>query len=220
MAHTFLRFMERFSTTINCTRIARSTMAKESEIKMFVFTQMNAQQGLITTKINEGLAEFRNKTWKELATMIATKLTSAGLGYIPAAGGAASTLFDMATEQDPPGATVAEALKAALVIDMFVEGVNETIKKSPHLSGDAWKSAATQLAQARAARKAFDARLAKAKAELDTLEKQAKQFLNDSKYEALLDKICDASAESIEMTSLGKPGMNRQPSFPGNKFPK
>jgi hypothetical protein len=195
-------------------------MAKESEIKMFVFTQMNAQQGLITTKINEGLAEFRNKTWKELATMIATKLTSAGLGYIPAAGSAASTLFDMATEQDPPGATVAEALKAALVIDMFVEGVNETIKKSPHLSGDAWKSAATQLAQARAARKAFDARLAKAKAELDTLEKQANQFLNDSKYEALLDKICDASAESIEMTSLGKPGMNRQPSFPGNKFPK
>jgi hypothetical protein len=65
--------------------------------------------------------------------MVATKLTSAGLGYIPPAGGAASTLFNMATEQDPPGSTAAEALKAALVIDMFVEGVNETIKKSPSL---------------------------------------------------------------------------------------
>jgi hypothetical protein len=35
-------------------RIARSIMTKESEIKMFVFSQMNAQQGFITTKINEG----------------------------------------------------------------------------------------------------------------------------------------------------------------------
>lgn len=195
-------------------------MAKESEIRMYVFSQMNAQQGLITTKINEGLADFRKKTWKDLATMVVTKLTSAGLGYIPAAGGAASTLFDMATEQDPPGATVAEALKATLVMDMFVEGVNATIKKSPHLTGDAWKSAATQLAQAQAARKAFDTRLAKARAELDTLEKQADQYLNDKKYEALLDKICEASAETIEMTSLGKPGLNRQPTFPNPNFPK
>ena len=39
-------------------------MAKESEIKLFVFSQMNAQQGFITTKINEGLADFRKKTWK------------------------------------------------------------------------------------------------------------------------------------------------------------
>jgi hypothetical protein len=195
-------------------------MAKESEIKMYVFSQMNAQQGVITTKINEGLADFRKKTWKDLATMVMAKLTSAGLGYIPAAGGAASTLFDMATEQDPPGATVAEALKATLVIDMFVEGVNETIKKSPHLSGDAWKSAATQLAQAQAARKAFDTRLAKARAELDTLEKQADQYLNAAKYDALLDKICDASAESIEMTPLGRPAMNRQPTFPNPNFRK
>jgi hypothetical protein len=195
-------------------------MAKESDIRMFVFSQMNAQQGFITTKINEGLADFRKKTWKDLATMVVTKLTSAGLGYIPAAGGAASTLFDMATEQDPPGATVAEALKATLVMDMFVEGVNETIKKSPHLSGDAWKSAATQLAQAQAARKAFDTRLAKARAELDTLEKQADQYLDATKYKALLDKICEASAESIEMTSFGKPAMNRQPTFPNPNLPK
>jgi hypothetical protein len=195
-------------------------MPKDIEIKMYVFSQMNAQQGFITTKINEGLADFRKKTWKDLATMIVTKLTSAGLGYIPAAGGAASTLFVMATEQDPPGATVAEALKATLVMDMFVEGVKETIRKSPHLLGDAWKLAATQLAQAQAARNAFDTRLAKARAELDTLEKQADQYLNAKKYEELLDMICDASAVATEMTAVGKPALNRQttlPKFNSNK---
>jgi hypothetical protein len=35
-------------------------------------------------------------------------------------------------------------------------------------------------------------------------EYQADQYLNDGKYEALFDKICEASSESIEMTTPGK----------------
>lgn len=182
-------------------------MPSDDEVRLYVLAQVTATgQTTITNKISEKWDEFRSQKWKDFAQYLTTKALSYAASQIPVAGSIVSAGFDMATSEDPPGATIAKAAKCVQIMEMYMHQVADALQTSHGnlQQTQKWHAAAESLAGAIAARERMTAQLELAMAEINAVIAQADRFFDTRRAKSLQSKIHEAANPQIEMTTFGR----------------